>query len=57
MNTSGYRQVIRVVYPVAEGTMVLRTETDWNVDIQPVDIVDGERCDFLLENNRSYIHF
>lgn len=52
-----YQRMIRVAYPVERGTIVLRTEADWNTDIEPVDVVAGEHYDFKVGHNREYIHF
>ena len=38
---AAYRRTLRVVYPPGEGRIALRTEEDWNRDIEPDAPPDG----------------
>ncbi|MDQ7821307.1 MAG: alpha/beta hydrolase-fold protein, partial [Candidatus Eremiobacteraeota bacterium] len=51
-----YSGVIRVHYPLEKGTIVLRTEKDWNSDIEP-DHVDRENhtYEFTVTNDHNNI--
>ncbi len=37
-----FQRVVRVVYPVTAGNLVLRSEANWAVDIEPFDGIDGK---------------
>lgn len=52
-----YRGLIRVIYPASGRKLVLRTEADWERDVEPVRTRDGERFDFEVTFHRPYIHF
>jgi predicted alpha/beta superfamily hydrolase len=49
---------IRVIYPLRSGKIVLRTDVDWNHDVEPV-AVNPERnvFEFHYELNRPYFYF
>jgi predicted alpha/beta superfamily hydrolase len=52
-----HRQV-RVRYPGGRGRMVLRTELDWDRDVEPVEISDdGETSTFALETRKPFLYF
>ena len=36
-----FRRTLRVVYPIRKGRITLRTEQDWNHDIEPDSPPDG----------------
>jgi predicted alpha/beta superfamily hydrolase len=52
------RRRLRVRYPPGHGRMVLRTETDWDRDLVPVDVSDdGETSTFALEARKPFLYF
>ena len=53
-----YRVTIRVNYPLEWGTMVLRTDNNWDEDLHPY-AVDGDhnRFEFSVETDKPFIHF
>jgi predicted alpha/beta superfamily hydrolase len=52
------RRALRVRYPAGEGRMVLRTELDWDRDLDPVSVSDdGETSNFELETRRPFVYF
>ena len=51
-----HKQTIRVVYPADDGRMVLRTEDNWDTNVEPVDQNDGV-CKFTIETERPYFYF
>lgn len=53
-----FRRALRVVYPVAEGRIVLRTEQDWNRDIEPDAPADGgHTTTFTVESEKPFLYF
>ncbi|MBL4843931.1 MAG: hypothetical protein JKY65_00275 [Planctomycetes bacterium] len=56
MSEVSYYGYVRVFYPLGEGKIVLRTELDWNLDVEPVAVEeDGQRFDFLISHARPYL--
>ncbi len=51
-----HKQTIRVVYPADDGRMVLRTEDNWDTNVEPVDQNDGV-SKFTIETERPYFYF
>ncbi len=51
-----YQGLVRVIYPLSEGRMVLRTEADWDRDIEPVS-QEAQGFDFEVAFHRPYLHF
>ena len=51
-----HKQLIRVVYPTDDGRMVLRTEENWDADIEAVG-QNGCVSEFLIETERPYFYF
>ena len=47
---------IRVVYPLGDNAMVLRTDQDWNRSINPVSR-DGDTAIFEVQTNQPYFYF
>jgi predicted alpha/beta superfamily hydrolase len=49
---------IRVIYPLKAGRIVLRSDSDWNSDIEPT-VVNPEDTvfEFDLSSNKSYLYF
>jgi len=53
-----FRRTLRVIYPLAEGRIVLRTEQDWNRDVEPDGPPDGgHTCTFTLESKKPFLYF
>ena len=51
-------RTLRVSYPAGNGTIVLRTEQDWDRDIEPVSVSDdGNTSTFQLEADQPYLYF
>ncbi len=49
---------IVIVYPVEDGRIVLRTETDWERDLEPVELsADGTRATFEVESEHELVEF
>jgi len=49
---------VRIVYPKTEGRIVLRTDQDWEKDIDPVAISDDGNCtEFLHRSAKPYFYF
>jgi predicted alpha/beta superfamily hydrolase len=52
------RRKIRVRYPKGEGRMALRTELDWDHDLEPAAVEDdGETSVFELEARKPFLYF
>jgi predicted alpha/beta superfamily hydrolase len=53
-----YSSTLRVVYPLAGGRMVLRTDADWEADIEPRAVsAGGTAVEFLLASDSSFLYF
>ena len=51
------RKRIVVHYPAGQGRMVLRTELDWDRDVEPTEVSeDGAASTFTLEARRPYLY-
>lgn len=49
---------LRVAYPAGNGRLVLRTELDWDKDIQPVSVSDdGNVSTFAVEADQPFLYF
>jgi len=52
------RRQLRVRYPAAGARIVLRTELDWDRDLEPVSVCDDGTCfTFALEAPRPFLRF
>src|SRR5947208_4202659 len=51
-----HKQTIRVVYPTGDAKMVLRTEQNWDANIEPVGLNDCV-SKFVIETKRPYFYF
>jgi predicted alpha/beta superfamily hydrolase len=51
-----YKQTIRVIYPAEDERIVLRTEQDWDRNIEPVGRT-GSVSEFSIETKRPYFYF
>jgi len=55
--TSLLRRQVHVRYPGGSGEMVLRTELDWDHDVEPGEVsADGETSTFTLEARRPFLY-
>ncbi len=53
-----YRVLIRVFYPVKSGTIVLRTEQGWDLDLEPTRVSrDRSKFEFEVTHVRPYLDF
>ena len=54
MNSS----TIKVFYPLKDGNLVLRTDQNWDRDLEPVKISKDKSCfEFRLEHDHPYVEF
>jgi len=52
------KRTLRVAYPAGRGKMVLRTEQDWDKEIEPVSVSpDGNTSTFELEADQPFLYF
>jgi predicted alpha/beta superfamily hydrolase len=52
------RRPLHVFYPAGDCQVVLRTELDWERDVEPVFVsADRQRHEFLLEARRPFLYF
>lgn len=51
-----YKQLIRVIYPQDGGRIALRTDDDWNMDVEAVSR-RGCTTKFQIETDRPYFYF
>jgi predicted alpha/beta superfamily hydrolase len=52
------RRRLRVRYPAGRGRVVLRTELDWDRDLEPIRVSDdGETSTFALEARKPFLYF
>ena len=55
---STLKRKLRVAYPAGKGRMVLRTDQDWDQNIEPVSISeDGNTSTFELEADQPFLYF
>ena len=52
-----YRRKVRVFYPLTNGSMVLRTEADWDHDLEPEVSTDGTMFEFTVASERPFLYF
>ena len=53
-----FRRTLRVVYPLKEGRIVLRTEQDWEKDIEADEPLDGGYTfTFTVESEKPFLYF
>jgi hypothetical protein len=49
---------LRVCYPPGTGTVVIRTELDWEKNVHPIDISsDDNTATFEIEASQPFVHF
>jgi predicted alpha/beta superfamily hydrolase len=52
------RRQLRIRYPAGEGRIALRTELDWDRDLEPVLVEDGgDASTFTLEARKPFLYF
>jgi predicted alpha/beta superfamily hydrolase len=55
---NSFKRKVRVCYPAGTGTLVLRTDLDWEHDIDPVAVSsDGNTATFEIEAQRPFVYF
>ena len=55
---NSFKRRVRVCYPAGTGTLVLRTELDWDQDIDPVAVSgDGNTATFEIEAQQPFVYF
>jgi hypothetical protein len=53
-----FKRRFRVCYPPGTGTLVIRTELDWERDIHPRGLsTDGSAATFEIEAQQPFVHF
>ncbi len=51
-------RTLRVAYPAGRGRIVLRTEPDWDRNLEPVQVSeDGTTSTFALEADQPFLYF
>ena len=56
--TTRLHRQLRVRYPISDAQILLRTELDWDRDIEPTHVSDsGETFTFELEARRPFLYF
>jgi predicted alpha/beta superfamily hydrolase len=51
-------RTLRVAYPAGRGRLVLRTELDWEKDIEPDDVSDdGDTSTFTVRADQPFVYF
>jgi len=58
MSEVRYYGYLRVFYPLTEGELVLRTELDWDRDVEAQEVAtdeEGHHADFLVSHTRPYL--
>ena len=49
---------LRIAYPAGKGRIILRTEMDWDKDIEPISVSeDGTLTTFHIEANQPFLYF
>ena len=52
------RRTLDVVHPAGQGNILLRTEHDWDRDVEPASVSpDGTRSSFVLEAKKPFLYF
>lgn len=52
-----WRRTLRVHYPLTEGRIVLRTDLDWNKDVEAAATHNQTTFDFPCESDRPFLYF
>jgi len=52
------KRKLRIAYPAGKGRIILRTETDWDKDIEPISVSeDGTTTVFQVEADQPFLYF
>ena len=52
------KRKLRVAYPAGQGRIILRTETDWDKDIEPVSVSEDDTITvFHVEADQPFLYF
>jgi predicted alpha/beta superfamily hydrolase len=52
------KRTLRVAYPAGKGKMVLRTQNDWDKDVEPISVsTDGNISTFELSVDQPFLYF
>ncbi|MBK6427003.1 MAG: alpha/beta hydrolase [Blastocatellia bacterium] len=52
------KRTLRVAYPAGKGRIVLRTELDWDADVEPTSVSeDGTISTFEVESTQPFLYF
>jgi predicted alpha/beta superfamily hydrolase len=55
---SKFKRTLRVCYPAETGTLVIRTDLDWERNVHPVEISsDGNTATFEIEAQQPFVYF
>jgi predicted alpha/beta superfamily hydrolase len=53
-----FKRTLRVCYPAEAGTLILRTDLDWEQDVHPVALSgDGNTATFEIEAQQPFVYF
>lgn len=56
--TTTLKRLLRVTYPAGKGSIIMRTEADWDKDIEPVSVSkDGNTYTFEIEADQPFLYF
>jgi predicted alpha/beta superfamily hydrolase len=50
-------RTLRIAYPPGSGRMILRTELDWDKDVEPISVSAGGVSTFRVEAHHPYLYF
>ena len=54
---SSFKRKVRVCYPAGTGTLVIRTDLDWEQDIDPVAVSsDDNTATFEIEAQQPFVY-
>lgn len=57
-STQTLQRTLRVEYPADQGRMVLRTELDWDADLEPIGVSDeGTTWTFNIKADQPFLYF
>src|SRR5215813_768021 len=58
INKNNFKRTIRVCYPAGTGTLIIRTELNWEQDVNPGALSrDGTTATFEIEARQRFVHF
>jgi len=57
-NKNNFKRRLRICYPAGTGTLVIRTDLDWERDVHPVAVSgNGNTATFKIEAQQRFVHF